>query len=457
MTSRQPFSPARGQHFAQLAVTREDIYLTEIVAYAGAILENYEMHLFTVGVNHTTAPIAIREHVAFQSETLEEALRDLSTHGVREAAILSTCNRTELYCNTDDPQKALDWLAKYHQLQTHNIQPYMYTLPSEDAVKHAFRVAAGLDSMVLGEAQILGQMKQAVKIAEHAGTLGTLLHKLFQRTFAVAKEVRTTTDIGASSISMAAASVKLAQRIFGNLHGLHVLFIGAGEMIELCAEHFATHKPASITVANRTMERGSELAARIGGHAMLLGDIPDRLADFDIVVTSTASQLPIVGLGMVERAIKARKHRPMFMVDLAVPRDIEAEAAELDDVFLYTVDDLAQVVQEGLVNRQEAAREAEKIIALRVDNFMHWLKTRDAVPTIRALRDQAEHFRRSELEKAQKLIARGEDPIAALEALSTALTNKLLHGPSHALNQAHGDNREQLEALLRQLYQLHHD
>jgi glutamyl-tRNA reductase len=413
------------------------------------------MHLFTVGVNHTTAPLSIREHVAFQNEQLGQALRDLTQHHkVQEAAILSTCNRTELYCNTEDPQVALEWLAQYHHLNPQNIQPYTYMYPQKDAVKHAFRVASGLDSMVLGEPQILGQMKQAVRIAEHAGTLGTLLHKLFQRTFAVAKEVRTSTDIGASSLSMAAASVKLAQKIFGNLSRQKVLFIGAGEMIELCAEHFAVQKPASMTVANRTLERGAELAARFGGNAMLLADLPERLAEFDIVVTSTASQLPIVGLGMVERAIKSRKHKPMFMVDLAVPRDIEPEAAELDDVFLYTVDDLAQVVQEGLGNRQEAAAEAEAIITLRVENFMHWLKNRDAVPTIRALRDQAEKLRRNELEKAQKLLAKGEDPAAVLEALSNALTNKLLHGPSHALNNHGAQDHEQLDALMRQLYQL---
>lgn len=413
------------------------------------------MHLFTVGVNHTTAPVSIRENVAFQNEHLGLALRDLNSHGIHEAAILSTCNRTELYCNTDNPQKALEWLAHYHQLQPQAIEPYMYTLPQQDAVKHAFRVASGLDSMVLGEAQILGQMKQAVRIAENAGTLGTLLHKLFQRTFSVAKEVRTNTNIGANSVSLAAASVRLAQRIFGDLHQQHVLFIGAGEMIELCAEHFAAQRPLSLTVANRTLERGQELAAGLGGQAMLLADLPERLAEFDIVITSTASQLPIVGLGMVERAIRSRKHKPMFMVDLAVPRDIEAEAADLDDVFLYTVDDLAQVVQEGMENRQEAAAEAEAIIDMRVDNFMHWLKTRSAVPTIRALREQAEQHRLSELEKAQRLLARGDDPAQVLEALSSALTNKLLHGPSHALNTANSEDRDQLEAMLRQLYQIH--
>lgn len=414
------------------------------------------MHLFTVGVNHTTAPIDIRENVAFQNEKLGHALRDLSMHGIHEAAILSTCNRTEVYCNTEDPQKALQWLANYHQLKPQNIQPYMYTLPSQDAVKHAFRVASGLDSMVLGEPQILGQMKQAVKIAENAGTLGTLLHKLFQRTFAVAKEVRSNTEIGANSLSMAAASVKLAQRIFGDLQRQKVLFIGAGEMVELCAEHFAAQKPASMTIANRTLERAQNLAERIGASSILLADLPDRLSEFDIVITSTASTLPIVGLGMVERAIRARKHKPMFMVDLAVPRDVEPEAGELDDIFLYTVDDLAAVVQEGLVNRQEAATQAEGIIELRVDNFMRWLKTRDAVPTIRALREQADRLRLSELEKAQKQLARGEDPAAVMEALSNALTNKLLHGPSHALNNAVGEEHTQLDSVLRQLYQLNH-
>ena len=411
------------------------------------------MHLFALGVNHTTAPLAIREHVAFHSENLGSALRELTAHGaVTEAAILSTCNRTELYCHTEQPQAALDWLAQYHRIEPKAIAPYTYALPQQDAVKHAFRVASGLDSMVLGEPQILGQMKQAVKIAEHAGTLGTLLHKLFQKTFAVAKEVRTTTNIGASSISMAAASVRLGQRIFGEISGLHVLFVGAGEMIELCAEHFAAQRPASITVANRTVERGAHLAERLGGKSILLAELPDHLAQYDIVITSTASQLPIIGLGMVERAVKARRHRPMLMVDLAVPRDIEPEVADLDDVFLYTVDDLAEIVREGLGNRQQAAIEAEAIINVRVDNFMHWLQTREAVPTIRSLRDHGERLRRHEVEKALKALAQGEDPRQILEALSTALTNKLLHGPSHALNNTTGAEREQLEAFVRQLF-----
>jgi glutamyl-tRNA reductase len=300
----------------------------------------------------------------------------------------------------------------------------------------------------------LGQFKQSVKIAQDAGTLGTLLHKLFQRTFEVAKEVRTNTDIGGSSISMAAAAVKLAQRIFGDISQQKVLFIGAGEMIELCADHFAAQKPKSMTVANRTLERGTELAEKIGGSAILLNDLPARLSEFDIVITSTASQLPIVGLGMVERAIKARRHRPIFMVDLAVPRDIEPEVAQLDDVFLYTVDDLAQVVSDGMENRQAAALDAETIVTARVETFMQWLAKRDAVPTIKALRDQAESTRQAELEKALKLIQKGESPEKALEALSNALTNKFLHAPSHALNQAHGDEHAKLENILKQLYQI---
>jgi len=415
------------------------------------------MQLYVIGVNHTTAPVQIRENVAFTSEHLGSALRELTSYDATEAAILSTCNRTELYCSAENPEKPLQWLSHYHKLDSSSIQPYIYTLPNDEAVKHAFRVASGLDSMVLGEAQILGQFKQSVKIAQDAGTLGTLLHKLFQRTFEVAKEVRTNTDIGTNSISMSAAAVKLAQRIFGDISQQKVLFIGAGEMIELCADHFAAQKPKSMMVANRTLERGTALAEKISSQgvktqAILLNDLPERFAEFDIVITSTASQLPIVGLGMVESAIKARRHRPIFMVDLAVPRDIEAEVAQLDDVFLYTVDDLAQVVTDGMANRQEAAVDAEVIVTARVENFMQWMKKRNAVPTIKALRDQAEATRRVELEKALKLIQRGESAEKVLETLSNALTNKFLHAPSHALNRAHGDEHNKLEDVIKQLY-----
>lgn len=417
------------------------------------------MQLYTIGVNHTTAPVSIREHVAFNNETLRDALSDLTAKNAAEAAILSTCNRTEIYVQSNTPEPVVTWLADYHRLDLSKVQPYTYTLSNQDAVKHAFRVASGLDSMVLGEPQILGQFKQSVKIAQEAGTLGTLLHKLFQRTFEVAKEVRTNTDIGGSSISMAAAAIKLAQRIFGDISEQKVLFIGAGEMIELCADHFAAQKPKIMMVANRTIERGETLAEKIqsqgvNAQAILLNDLPERFSEFDIVITSTASQLPIVGLGMVERAIKARRHRPMFMVDLAVPRDIEQEVGQLDDVFLYTVDDLAQVVSEGIGNRQEAAINAELIVQARVEHFMHWLKKRESVPTIKALRDQVDAMRQAELEKALKLIQKGESPEKALELLSSALTNKFLHAPSHALNTTHGDEHEKLERIVKQLYQI---
>jgi glutamyl-tRNA reductase len=416
------------------------------------------MQLFAFGINHQTAPLAIREQVAFHAESMEQALRDLVEHSpVKEAAILSTCNRTEIYCNTQQPDMAIHWLADFHKLKPQAIEPYLYTLPRDEAVKHAFRVASGLDSMVLGEAQILGQMKQAVRSAEQAGTLGLLLHKLFQRTFSVAKEVRTSTEIGANSVSMAAASVRLAERIFPSLREQNVLFIGAGEMIELCATHFAAHKPRHITVANRTLERARQLSNRFNGTAITLNDLPEHLAAADIVITSTASPLPILGKGMVERAIKVRKHKPIFMVDLAVPRDIEAEVGDLDDVFLYTVDDLSLVVQDGIGSRQAAVFQAEAIIDTSVESFMHWMESRELVPTIRALRDHAERFRRHEIEHAQKLLTKGEDPQQVIEILSRALTNKFLHIPSHALNHATSDERDELVALLSRLYQIHHE
>lgn len=414
------------------------------------------MHLFAFGINHQTAPLDVREQVAFQTETLEQALRDLVDHRpVKEAAIVSTCNRTEVYCNTEHPVEAITWLADYHHLKAQHIDPYLYRLPQEQAVKHAFRVASGLDSMVLGEPQILGQFKDAVRSAEHAGTLGLLLHKLFQRTFSVAKEVRTSTEIGANSVSMAAASVRLAERIFSSIGEQRVLFIGAGEMIELCASHFAARHPKHVTVANRTVERAQMLAHRFHGQAITLNELPDYLPVHDIVITSTASPLPILGLGMVERAIKSRKHQPMFMVDLAVPRDIEPEVGDLDDVFLYTVDDLAEVVRDGLDTRQGAVAQAEAIIDTGVVNFMHWMESRDLVPIIRALRDHAERSRRHELDRALRLLAKGEDPQQALEALSRSLTNKFLHIPTHALNKASANERDDLVELLNRLYQIH--
>ncbi len=413
------------------------------------------MQLYAFGINHQTAPLEVRERIAFNAEGLTSALRDLVGHEpVREAAIISTCNRTELYCNAQDPHKAVSWLAGYHQMRSSVLEPYLYSLPREHAVKHAFRVASGLDSMVLGEAQILGQMKQAVRSAEKAGTLGLVLHKLFQQTFSVAKEVRTRTDIGASSVSMAAAAVRLAERIFPAIAEQKVLFVGAGEMIELTARHFVAQNPRGTTFANRTLERAQLLAMQFGGQAVSINELAEVLAAHDIVVTSTASPLPIIGKGMVERALRARRHRPILMVDLAVPRDVEAEVARMDDVFLYSVDDLGRVVQEGRDARAAAVSEAEHIIDAKVVDFMQWLGGREAVPTIRALRDQAERARRHEVDRALRLLRKGEPAERVLEMLSQSLTNKLMHAPTAALHDGTEIERDELQRMVERIYQV---
>jgi glutamyl-tRNA reductase len=413
------------------------------------------MPLFALGLNHTTAPVSIRERVAFQLDTLGAALRDLLGQSrVREAAILSTCNRTEVYFNGAEARPVIRWLEAFHRVPGASLDPHIYTLAQEQAVPHAFRVASGLDSMVLGEPQILGQMKQAVKTAEAAGSLGLVLNRLFQRTFAVAKDVRTHTDIGSASISMAAAAVRLAERIFPSIAEQRVLLIGAGDMIDLCATHFAARKPKSITVANRTLERGAQLASRVEGDAITLTELPDRLAHFDIVVTSTASSLPILGKGMLERAIKSRRHMPMFIVDLAVPRDVEPEAQELDDVFLYSVDDLANIVKDNLQIRVEAVREAEAMIATQAESFLRWLAGRTVVPTITALHGHHDALRTAELERAKRLLANGTPPAEVLEQLARGLTNKFLHAPMQALNGAGEAERAELLALLQRVYQL---
>lgn len=425
------------------------------------------MHLLAVGLNHTTAPVSLREKVAFPADQIGQAVASARNwfgqhqEYTGEAAILSTCNRTELYAAAGvgvhgNVEAAIDstghFLASYHQLNYAELRPFLYALPQDNAVRHAFRVASGLDSMVLGEPQILGQMKEAVRQADAAGGLGTYLHQMFQRTFSVAKEVRSTTEIGAHSVSMAAAAVRLAERIFDKIADQNILFIGAGEMIELCSAHFAAQNPKSLTVANRTLERGESLAHRFNGTAIKLVDLPSRLSEFDIVISCTASSLPIIGLGMVERAIKARRHKPMFMVDLAVPRDIEAEVSRLNDVFLYTVDDLASVVQTGVENRQAAIAQAETIIENRVQSFMHWIDNRAMVPVIQNLHETGESLRQAELERARKMLSKGEDIEAVLDSLSKGLTAKFLHGPQQALHHAQGEDRTQLISLLPQLF-----
>jgi glutamyl-tRNA reductase len=410
------------------------------------------MVIFVLGINHHSAPLAIREQVAFQEETLPQALADLTREArMREAAILSTCNRTEIYGVAEAPEAAAEWLARHHQINMARLSPFLYVLTEREAARHVFRVASGLDSMVLGEAQILGQMKDGARQAESAGTLGAYLHKLFQRAFAVAKAVRSSTAIGANTVSMAAAAVQLSGRIFESIAQQRVLFIGAGEMIELCATHFLAQSPSRITVANRTVERGAALAGRLGGTAIRLDELAENLWRHDIIVSCTASPLPIIGLGLVERALKARRHRPLFMVDLAVPRDIEPEVAELDDVFLYTVDDLAQVVASGMESRQAAVMQAEAIIEAQVGQFAHWLAARDAVPLIRSLRDTFERARRHELEHALKRLAAGERAEQALAQLSHRLMNKFLHAPTQALQQVEEKDRSALQQAAERL------
>jgi glutamyl-tRNA reductase len=332
------------------------------------------------------------------------------------------------------------------------LRDHAYVLEGSSAARHAFRVASGLDSMVLGEPQILGQLKQAVREADSAGTLGATLQQMFQRSFAVAKEVRSSTEIGSHSISMAAAAVRLAAQLFEDLRDTKVLFVGAGDMIELAATHFAARTPRAMAVANRTLDRGEKLASRLGAEAIRLAELPSRLAEFDIVISSTASSLPIIGLGAVERALKQRKHRPMFMVDLAVPRDIEPEVERLSDVFLYTVDTLSNLVQRAGERREAAVAQAEAIIEVGVQGFVHWLDQRGSIPLIQALHAQSDEWRSLEIARAKKLLAGGEDLNAVLESLSRGVAQKMLHGTLAELRSAEGDQREQLSQTIARLF-----
>ena len=414
------------------------------------------MSVFTLGLNHTTAPLDLRGRFAFAPEQLAPALRGFRERIQRssEVAIVSTCNRTEVYVGAEPAivAPAVDWLASLGGVAAHTLREHSYVLEGGSAARHAFRVASGLDSMVLGEPQILGQMKQAVREADTAGTLGTTLHQMFQRSFAVAKEVRTSTEIGAHSISMAAAAVRLASQLFEDLRQTKVLFVGAGEMIGLVATHFAARTPRALAVANRTLERGEKLASRFGAEAIMLADLPQRIADFDVVISCTASSLPIIGLGAVERALKARKRRPMFMVDLAVPRDIEPEVSRLSDVYLYTVDDLSALVQTAGEKRQAAVEQAEAIIETGVQSFVHWLDQRGSVPLIQALQAQADDWRHAEIARARKLLAKGENVDAVLEALSRGLTQKMLHGTLAELHSSDGEQRAQLSRTVSRIF-----
>ncbi|KKW67003.1 glutamyl-tRNA reductase [Lampropedia cohaerens] len=427
------------------------------------------MAVWTLGINHHSTPLDMRGRFAYALDQIGPALHELRqtlSRGVGtsgddasvETAILSTCNRTEIYCAAPAPlqEASLEWLARSGGMAPHDLEGFAYTHTDHLAARHAFRVASGLDSMVLGEAQILGQMKHAVRAASQAGALGTTLQQLFQRSFAVAKEVRTSTAIGSQSISMAAAAVRLASNLFEDFTQLKVLFVGAGEMIDLVGTHFAAQHPQAMAVANRTLDRGERLAAKLGAQTLRIGDLPDRLHEFDIVISCTASSVPIIGLGAVERALKRRRNRPMFMVDLAVPRDIEPEVKAQDNVFLYTVDDLAQVVQVGMAHRQAAVAQAEAIIDNGVQSFARWLEQRQSasavVPLIQQIHEQAQNWNAQEIARARRLLARGEDIDAVLQALANGVAKKMLHGAVTELRNADAQQRPETAALVSRMF-----
>ena len=424
------------------------------------------MAVWALGINHHTAPLDLRGRFAFALDQIEPTLQGLrasltsagKAHNAVETAILSTCNRTEIYCAADAPamDHTMHWLANSGGVAPELLRQHSYVLQDGLVARHAFRVASGLDSMVLGEAQILGQMKNAVRAAETAGALGTTLNQLFQRSFAVAKEVRSSTEIGAHSISMAAAAVRLAGQLFEDLSKIRILFVGAGEMIELVSTHFAARNPKQITIANRTMERGEKLASQFGASTMRLADLPEHLHEYDAIISCTASSLPIIGLGAVESALKKRKRRPIFMVDLAVPRDIESEVKNLNDVYLYTVDDLATVVRTGQAQRQAAVQQAEVIIDTGVQSFMQWMDQRSpvggSVSLIQQVNAQADEWRALEIARAKKLLAKGEDIDTVLEALSRGLTQKMLHGTMAELHKGDADERAQTADAVSRLF-----
>lgn len=415
------------------------------------------MPIVALGVNHVSAPVEVRERLAFAPDELAARLRELVAEPhVDEAAIISTCNRTEIYAVVRDEaalQTLLQWLCRARKVSADWLSKYLYSYIDADAVRHLLRVSAGLDSLVLGEPQILGQAKTAYEDACNAGTVGRTLGRMFQNAFSVAKQVRTETAIGANPVSVAFAAVSLAKQIFGDLSASKALLIGAGETIELCARHLKDQGLQNMIIANRTVERAQDLAATLGGgEAIALGDMAERLAECDIVISSTASPLPVLGKGTVERAIKRRRHRLIFMVDLAVPRDIEPEVSKLKDVYLYTVDDLQDVIEENLRSRQQAALEADEIVALRVERFMAWHRSQDSIDVLRQYREQAERDRDQILARALRRLTAGEDPAEALAYLAHTLTNRLIHTPTTAIRAAaEAGDRAHLAALSQAL------
>jgi glutamyl-tRNA reductase len=410
------------------------------------------MTLIAFGINHKTAPIELREKIAFSPDAIVQALASLRQEtGATESVILSTCNRTEVYAQLDDTKEnyIAKWLATFHGVQLTELQNNSYLYTEQQAAKHIMRVACGLDSMMLGEPQILGQVKQAFTDAKNSGVIKADFERLFQHTFSVAKRVRSETDIGANAVSVAYASVQLAKHIFSSLEQSRVLLIGAGETIELVAKHLHEQNVKSLTVANRTLARAQAIAGPLNASVLTLAQIPQHLKDADIVISSTASQLPILGKGLVQSALKERKHKPIFLVDLAVPRDIEAEVGELDDAYLYTVDDLQQIVENNLANRQDAAAIADEMVAQQVQQFMRWQKSQISIDLLKGFRDQSESQRDILVGKALNQLADGKEAEQIIIELANKLTNSLIHAPTKALkNAASEQNSQQLELLI---------
>ncbi|WP_298941343.1 glutamyl-tRNA reductase [uncultured Psychromonas sp.] len=410
------------------------------------------MSLFALGINHQTAPVKLREQVAFAPDSLNAAYSDLLAQPfVKEAVIISTCNRCEIYCNFegDDSSAILRWLTDFHNIEAGSFDDNFYCYQDQEAVSHLFRVSCGLDSLVLGEPQILGQIKQAFAVASHAKSVNKSLNKWFQYAFKVAKKVRTDTQIGANAISVAFAAVSLARQIFSDLKQSRVLLIGAGETIELVGKYLLEHEVPNITIANRTLARAVELVDKFNAKAITLGQIPDQLSKADIIISSTASQLPIIGKGMVECALKDRRHQPMLFIDIAVPRDIEPQVSELNDAYLYSVDDLQGIIEENKQARVEAAIEAEKIIEVGVRDFMAWQESLKAVESIRLYRQNSEQLRDELLQRAIASLANGNDSEKVLKELAFKLTNKLIHHPSQALTTVSQSGNEQDLTLIR--------
>ena len=418
------------------------------------------MALIALGINHDTASVAIREKVAVAPERMPQALQSLCREArLQEAVILSTCNRTEILasCDYDKIDEILHWLARSHNLKISSLAGSHYVYQDDDALLHIMKVACGLDSMILGEPQILGQMKSAYAVAQQTGTVGGLLDQAMQHTFAYAKKVRTHTAIGQNPVSVAFAAVQLSQHIFSDLSQSRAMLIGAGDTIDLVARHLCEKRIGSLIVANRTLARAEELAEQYHAEAILLVDVADRLADVDIVISSTASELPVLGKGAVERAIKKRKRRPIFMVDIAVPRDIEPEVAKLRDVYLYTVDDLRDIIDQNRQARQEEVAKADVILHEGVERFRNTRRVDQVVPVLRAFREQAELIKQQELEKAIKQLANGVDAEEVLDNMARLLTNKLIHAPSSNLRKAGQAGQLRLVEQFAELFELSMD